>query len=161
MSPTATIRDATPKDTAAIKEIIAASFPRFFHYFALHSVKSGPPLLVSEAEGMVMGFAKLIEFNTRNRKYGCILWLATHPNHRRKGVALSLVLTGSEYLKQKGAYAVFASVQRTNKASLATFAHAGYRRIGFWGLQRLFGRYVFGFYRSIWFAPGEVVLICD
>jgi hypothetical protein len=33
--------------------------------------------------------------------------------------------------------------------------------MGFLGLWRLFGWRVFQFYREIWFAPGEIVLMRD
>ena len=113
----------------------------------------------SESEGAVVGFAKLITFHVGNNKYGCVLWLATHPDFRRKGFAAALVKAGTEYLKGDGAEAVFASVNRRNKSSLAVFAKTGFRRMGFLGLWRLFGWRIFEFYSDIWFAPSEVVLI--
>ena len=113
----------------------------------------------SESEGAVVGFAKLITFHVGNNNYGCVLWLATHPDFRRKGFAAALVKAGTEYLKGDGAEAVFASVNRRNKASLAVFAKAGFRRMGVVGLWRLFGWRIFEFYSDIWFAPTEVVLM--
>ena len=160
MNPAATIRQASKEDIAAIKEIVDASFPRFFRFFANHSVTSEEgKTLVTEAQGKIRGFAKLIDFNIGNGKYGCVLWLAVHPEHRRQGIAAALVAAGTENLKSEGAKAVFASVQRRNKASLSTFAKEGYVRMGFWSLMQLFGWRVFSFYREIWYAPGEVVLI--
>ena len=162
MSTTPSIRQATTNDRAKIKEIVDLSFPRFFRFFANHSVDSEEgKILVSESQGVVVGFAKLIEFHIGGGKYGCILWLGVHPEHRRKGIASALVKAGTENLKQDGAKAVFASVQRRNKASLATFSREGFRRVGFLGLWRLFGFRVFSFYRKIWYAPREIVLIHD
>jgi ribosomal protein S18 acetylase RimI-like enzyme len=158
---TPSVRQATSNDRAKLKEIIGLSFPRFFRFFASHSLDSEGKMLVRETQGVIAGFAKLIEFNIGKCKYGCILWLAVHPDHRRKGIAADLVGAGTETLKHGGAGAVFASVQRRNKASLATFGKAGFERIGFLGLRRLFGWHVFSFYSQIWFAPGEVVLVHD
>jgi ribosomal protein S18 acetylase RimI-like enzyme len=156
---TPSIRQASLNDRTKLKEIVDLSFQRFFRFFANHSLNSEEgKTLVSEKQGTAVGFAKLIEFNVGNCKYGCILWLAVHPNHRRKGVAATLVKAGTENLKLDGAGAVFASVQRRNKASLATFRKEGFRKEGFWGLRRLFGWRVFDFYREIWYAPGEIVL---
>ena len=135
------------------------SFPRFFRYFALHSLNSEDKTLVAESEGAVAGFAKLIEFNIAGAKYGCILWLATHPTFRRKGFAAALVAAGIENLKADGAHSVFASVNRRNKASLAVFCKEGFLQMDFLRLWQLFGWRVFEFYRDIWFAPMEIVVM--
>lgn len=143
-----------------MKEIIDLSFPRFFRFFAARSVDSEEgKMLVSEYDGVVVGFAKLTEFYVAGGKYGCILWLAVHPNHRRKGIASALVKAGVGDLKRESLGAVFASVQRTNKASLATFRREGFEGVGFVGLSRLFSCRIFQFYGDIWYAPGEIVLM--
>ena len=160
MSATASIRQGTPSDSAKLKEIIDLSFPRFFRFFATHSLDSEGKVLVWEAQGAVVGFAKLTEFHVGDNKYGCILWLGVHPENRRKGFAAALIKAGTEYLMHDGAGEVFASVQRRNVASLTVFDREGFRRMGFLGLWRLFGWRIFEFYRKIWFAPGEIVLIC-
>jgi len=114
---------------------------------------------VSEAEEIVVGFAKLKEFHVSNKKYGCVMWLTVHPTQRRRGIATALVKTSFEYLTQDGAQEVFASVQRRNKASLATFRKEGFTHVGLVSLWRNFGWRVFGFYRDIWSAPGEIILV--
>ena len=154
-------RLAMPNDFGSIKQIIDASFPRFFRFFAVHSLHQEGRVLVSETQTTIAGFAKLIDFQVGSGKYGCILWVAVSPLFRRKGIARSLVKTGTERLKQDGAKAVFASVQRRNVASLAVFGKEGFRKMGFLDLWRLFGWRVFKFYGNIWFAPREVVLMHD
>jgi len=154
-----TIGYAVQSDKERLKEVIDASFPRFLRFFASHSVNSEGTVLVSEAKGAVVGFAKLTEFSAGDGRFGCILWLAVHPGFRRKGVAAELVKAGTDCLLSYGAEAVFASVQRRNVASLATFNREGFVRVGFLGLWRFFGWRVFNFYRKIWFVPGEVVLM--
>jgi ribosomal protein S18 acetylase RimI-like enzyme len=142
-----------------LKRIVDISFPRFFRFFATRSLNEEGTVLVTEKQGRVVGFTKLIDFHSGNNKFGCILWLAVHPQFRRKSIANSLVKAGVERLKQEGAKAVFASVKRQNKASLAVFGLQGFAKMGFIGLWRLFGWRVFEFYRDIWFAPGEIVLM--
>jgi ribosomal protein S18 acetylase RimI-like enzyme len=143
-----------------LKEIIDLSFPRFFRFFAAESVGSEEgKVLVSEFEGVVVGFAKLIDFYVAKHKCGCILWVAVHPNQRRKGFASSLVNAGVEDLKRESSRKVFASVQRANRASLATFCGQGFERIGFVELWRRFGWRTFQFYSDIWYAPGEIVFM--
>jgi ribosomal protein S18 acetylase RimI-like enzyme len=157
-----TIRDAVASDDTQIKEIIDLSFPRFYRFFASHSVsKPDEPLLVAEADSETAGFAKLTEFTVGQAKCGCILWIAVHPKYRRRGLALNLTNESVGCLRRRGASMVFASTQRTNKGALATLTKAGFDRVGFLGLWRLFGWRVFSFYGDIWFAPGEVVLLID
>lgn len=154
------IRQATTNDMTKLKEIIALSFPRFFRFFANHSVESEDgKVLVSENQGIISGFAKLIEFNVGTRKYGCILWIAVYPSFRRRGIALSLTKASVDCLRKDGSQAVFASTQRRNIAAQATLSSAGFERVGFLNLLRVFGWRVFEFYSDIWFAPSEIVLM--
>src|SRR5271157_3179043 len=115
------IRQMAPTDMGTLKEIVDLSFPRFFRFFAIHSLREQGKVLVTEAQ-VVVGFAKLIDFQVGSGKFGCILWRAVHPQFRRKGIANALIKAGTERLKQDGAKAVFASVQRRNTASLAVFS---------------------------------------
>ena len=156
------IRQMVPSDASRLKEIVALSFPRFMGFFATHSLFSEEgQVLVSETHGKVVGFAKLIEFNLGSGKFGCILWVAVHPQFRRKGIATALLKAGTTHLKADGSRAVFASVQRRNVASLEVFSRQSYRKMGFLELRRIFGWRVFKFYSDIWFAPGEIVLMHD
>ncbi len=75
---------------------------------------------------IVVGFAKLIDFQIGGKKYGCILWIAVHPNFRRKGIAAKLTNSATQQLKQDGAEAVFASTQRRNVAALSVLSLAGF-----------------------------------
>lgn len=155
------IRQTIPSDMPYLKQIIDLSFPKFFRFFATHSLNEEGEVIVSETQGTAVGFAKLVKFQVGGGKFGCILWLAVHPQFRRKSIASTLVKAGSEHLKHDGARAVFASVQRRNVASLTVFSMQGFRKMGFLGLWRLFGWQVFEFYRNIWFASGEIVLMHD
>lgn len=153
------IRSATANDLLKLKEIIDLSFPRFFRFFATHSLRSSGTILVGEMDGIVGGFVKLTEFDVGKDRFGCVLWLAVHPSFRCKGLAADLVYAGTIFLKGHGVRAVFASVQHSNVGSLSTFRKVGFGRIGFLGLWRVFGWRVFSFYVKIWFAPSELVLI--
>ena len=160
MSSEFTVRKRAQTDGGRLKEIVDLSFPRFFRFFASLSIhEEEGQVLVTEANGVVVGFAKLKDFQVNRVKFGCILWLAVHPLFRRKGISGVLVKAGIENLVQKGAKAIFASVQRGNTASLAVFSLQEFIKMGFLGLWRFFGWRVFEFYRDIWFAPGEIVLM--
>jgi ribosomal protein S18 acetylase RimI-like enzyme len=129
-------------------------------FFAVHSLLSEEgQVLVSEAQGTAVGFAKLIEFNVGSDKFGCILWIAVHPDFRRRGIAVALTDAGIQVLKGDRAKAVFASTQRRNIAAQNVLCQMGFRKVGFVDLWRIFKGRVFEFYSDIWLAPGEVVLM--
>ncbi len=153
------IRQMMPSDADSVKQIIDVSFSRFLGFFALHSLSEEGAVFVAEAQGAVVGFVKLISFQVGSAKFGCIFWIAVHPHFRRKGVASALTNEGTQQLKKDGAKAVFASTQRRNTGALRVLTLNGFRRMGFLELWRLFGGRVFAFYRDIWLAPGEVVLM--
>ena len=158
MSAESTIRQMTPSDLPRLKEIADLSFSFFLRFFANHSLREEGQVLLCEAQGAIVGFVKLIEFNIGTDKYGCILWIAVHPNFRRKGFATSLAHAGTQHLKGDCARAVFASTQRKNKAALVTLGEAGFEQVGFLALRHQFRGRIFEFYRNIWFAPGEIIM---
>ncbi len=155
-----TIRQAKPSDRKRLKEIVNLSFGRFFRFFAVHSVESANgKILVVEVQSVVVGFVKLTNFCLNSIKYGCILWLAVHPSYRCQGIASALVRTSVEDFRGEGAIAVFASIQRRNKASLMTFAGNMFIPAEIVNLWRLFGWRILQFYMNIWYAPSEIVLM--
>ncbi len=155
------VRQMTGSDLNQLKQIIDASFPMFYRFFANRSLHEEGQVIVGESAGRIVGFAKLIDFYVGGKKYGCILWIAVHPSFRRKSIAATITSRGIQRLKQDGSNAVFASTDRRNFAALAVLSLQGFRRIGFLVLLRLFGWRVFEFYSDIWLAPGEVVLMHD
>ena len=156
------IRLMLSTDAGRLKEIVGLSFSRFMGFFAVHSVFSEEgQVLVSEAQGTVVGFAKLIAFKVGGDKFACILWIAVHPDFRRKGIASALTNAGIQRLKREGAKAVFASTQRRNIDAQNVLCRVGFRKVGFVDLWRIFKGRVFEFYSDIWLAPGEIVLMHD
>ncbi len=149
----------TYNDENQVNKIIDLSFPMIYRFIAAQSTHEEGQVLVSETAGRVVGFAKLVDFHLGGKKYSCILWIAVHPAHRRQAIAINLTNASINFLKKDDSHAIFASAHRRNKAALGTLSRAGFERIGFLELWRLFGWRVFEFYRDIWFAPGEVVLM--
>jgi ribosomal protein S18 acetylase RimI-like enzyme len=156
----ATIQKATPTDLPKIQTIINTSFPRFYRHFAYRSVSNfkTPTLTATTPEG-IAGFAKLIEFNVGDKRCGCILWIAVAPEFRRQGIGVLLARAAIEEFRARGAGLVFASTQHDNLGALGSLGKAGFVRVGFGAMRRLFGWRVFGFYKSIWFVPTEIVLM--
>lgn len=154
------IRKMLQNDADKLKEIVSLSFSRFMGFFAVHSLFSEDgQVLVCETQGALVGFAKLIDFKVGGSKFGCILWIAVHPDFRRKGVASALTNAGLQCLKGDGAKAVFASTQRRNIRAQRVLQQAGFNKMGFVDLWRIFKGRVFAFYSDIWLAPGEIVLM--
>jgi ribosomal protein S18 acetylase RimI-like enzyme len=151
---------AQKEDLAEVKKVIDASLSRFYRYFAWHSVQDRvEPTLVHQFDGALAGFAKLIHLEIDGSLYGCILWIAVHPQFRRRGIASALTQAILERFRAQGVRAIFASTQRHNIGALSTLKQAGFVRVEFLGLRRLFSWSLFRFYGAIWFAPGEVVLM--
>jgi len=155
------VRPMIPSDAGRLEEIVDISFSWFVRSFALHSLREERQVLVSETLGEAVGFVKLVDVQVGSGKFGCILWVAVHPQFRGRGIATTLVNAGFERLKHSGAKAVFAPVRRRNTASLTVFGRQGFRKMGFLELWRLFGWRIFEFYSNIWLAPWVVVLMHD
>ena len=153
------IRQMKENDLDQVNQIIDLSFPIFYRFFAAHSLHEEGQVIIGELAGRVVGFAKLINFYIGSKKYGCILWIAVHPNFRRKGIARSITSNGIQHLKQEGSNAVFASTQRRNVAALSVLSLQGFRRTSFLDLWRLLSWRVFELYSDIWLAPGEIVIM--
>jgi len=154
------IRQASPDDMPRLKEIINASFPRFYRHFSSRSINSKTgAVLVSEVNGIVAGFVRLTEFSVGGRRFGCVFWLAVHPSFRRRGLAGGLIKAGVDWLLVRGAVAVFATVGRGNVGSIGAFEGVGFVCVGFLGLWGLFGWRVFRLYGAVWFFPYEVLLM--
>jgi ribosomal protein S18 acetylase RimI-like enzyme len=155
------IRPMSRNDFSELTEVIDTSFLWLVRSLALHSVREGQQVLISEAQGTAVGFIKLTNFQVGSGKFGRIQWIAVHPQFRRKGIATALVNAGFESLTHAGAKAVFVTVRRRNTASLTVFSSQGFRKIGFFELWRLFGMRIFEFYKEIWLAPWIPVLVRD
>ena len=154
------IRQATKEDLFKITEITHNSFPWFLRCFAIHSLLSNKgSVIVGKKKKSIVGYAKLIVFQIKGNKYGCILWLAVDPSFQRRGFASQLVEAGTNILQESGVKSVFACIQRRNKASLSTFIKKGYVPLNFNSILFMFGSCIIIFYNAIWFAPGEIVMI--
>jgi len=155
------IRPMSRYDFSELVEVIDTSFLWLVRSLALHSVRDGQQVLISEAQGRAVRFAKLTDIRVGSGKFGRILGVAVHPQFRRKGIATALVKAAFESITHRKATAVFVTVRRRNAASLTVFRSQGFRKIGFLELWQLFGLRIFQFYREIWLAPWILVLMRD
>ncbi len=153
------IREATSADIPAIKQICQLSFGLVYRYFAIQSLSSKGPVLVCEADDLVVGFAKLVQSQMGSLSIGNILWLAVRPEFRRQNVGSILIAAGISHFHDQGIGCVCASIEYNNKPAIALFQKNGFHRISFRDLMSIFGRHILKFYSEFWVAPIEVVMM--
>ncbi len=153
------IRAATSDDTTAIRDICRLSFSPIYRYFAVQSVNSEGPIFVSEVNGVVVGFVKLVQSQIGKNGVGDILWLAVRPSSRRRNIGSALIVESISYFESHGIHCVYASIVRRNKPAIALFQKNGFHKISFHDLIKTYGRHILRFYSEFWVAPTEVVLM--
>lgn len=152
------VRQADPHDTDALEEICRLSFDGLYGYFAIRSLHSSDHILVSKDGQKVVGFAVLKSIHIGKHTLGNILWLAVHPELRRKGAASGLIEASMRYFKDHGMNSVYVSVQKGNSTALCSFERKGFRRLDFHELLRLYGLRFLEVYSKMHIVPGEIVL---
>jgi ribosomal protein S18 acetylase RimI-like enzyme len=152
------VRQAESRDTDAMEEICRLSFDGLYGYFAIRSLRFSDHILVNKDGQKVVGFAVLKSVHIGKRMLGNILWLAVHPELRRKGVASGLIEASMGYFKDHGIYSVYVSVRKSNSAALFSFERKGFIRLDFHELLKLYGHRVLEVYSKLHIVPGEIVL---
>ncbi len=156
------VRKAEHGDRAALKEIIELSFDRgIYSFFANRSLDSAENIIVIESEGRVVGFAEPRQARIKGEKVGNILWLATHPDFRRIGVASRLVDECVQYLRDRATTSIYVSIERDNLPSLQMFEKKGFAGIKFSKLTKQYGFRVLSLYSKFMIAPHESVMVKD
>jgi ribosomal protein S18 acetylase RimI-like enzyme len=82
--------------------------------------------VVREADGMLVGTIGASERRRKRKRIGSVVWLAVHPEHRRRGVGAALLAAALQEISEHGHTEV---VLETNPA-LSTAARL-YERAGF------------------------------
>ena len=156
------VREHRQEDEGALKGIIELSFDnRIYSFFANRSLNSAEKIIVVEWEGRVIGFAEPRHVWIRKEKVGNILWLATHPDFRRIGVASRLVDECVQYLKERAIKSIYISIERGNQSSLGLFEKKGFAGIRFGELTKQYGFRVLSFYSRFMVAPHEKVMVLN
>jgi len=156
------VREHRQGDEDALKGIIGLSFDNgIYSFFANRSLVSAEKILVVEWGGMVIGFAEPRHVRIRKEKVGNILWLATHPDFRRIGVASRLVDECVQYLKERATKSIYVSIERDNQSSLELFEKKGFTGIRFSELAKQYGFRVLSFYSRFMIAPHEKVMVLN
>ncbi len=154
------LREARPDDEEALTGIIRNSFRHgIYTFFATRSLRSAPKVIVSDVDAKAVGFAEPLTVTVDDKKIGNILWIAIHPDYRRRGVASALVDECVRYLSEQGVDEIFISVERDNQPAFGLFEPKGFRRVGRSEIHARFGLKSISFYGKLMIAPHEVVLV--
>jgi len=116
-------------------------------------------IIVSEIDGKIAGFAEPRSVMIGRRKIGNILWIAIHPDLRRRGIASALVAECLRILSEQEASLIFVSVEGDNLPAFALFEKNGFKRMSSKELRREFGLRVMSLYNKLLIAPHEVVFV--
>ncbi len=151
------LRDGRPDDRPAIERIVRRSFDRVYAFFALRGRRHAWPLLVDEADGVVVAFLEGRLFDGPP-PLGYVYFVAVDPDHRQKHSGRVLVEESLRRFRQHGATRVFAAVPADNEASMALFKHLGFVEVPQGAMQRWYGRHSVLLLMRMMLAPHEVLL---
>jgi ribosomal protein S18 acetylase RimI-like enzyme len=115
-----------------IADMRRASRDDGFLKWASHMTESASlPLtgFVWEEDGRIVGNASLIPFRERGRRIYLIANIATHPSHRRRGIARILTRRAMQYGWDKKASALWLHVRDDNPGAIHLYEELGFREI--------------------------------
>lgn len=81
---------------------------------------------VAEANGKVVGM--IVAWLLVDEAH--IATLATHPDHRRQGIARKLLMHALRYMSREGAVTSFLEVRESNTAAQEMYRRFGYEQVG-------------------------------
>lgn len=120
------IRRAEPRDLAQIVRIEGLCFPGetafppgMFAYLIRYAVS----VVACEPEKKVLGFV----MGYVSGKAGAVYTLDVHPEHRRKGIGLKLIMALEEELYALGAETIRLEAARDNPEAIRLYRKAGYQ----------------------------------
>jgi GNAT superfamily N-acetyltransferase len=84
---------------------------------------------VWEENNKIIGNASLIPFRDRGRRIQLIANVATHPDHRRRGIARLLTQRAMKHARRKGASAIWLHVRDDNPGAVKLYEDLGFQEI--------------------------------
>jgi phosphinothricin acetyltransferase len=145
MGPTATIRPATAADLPAINAIYNREVREGVatwdeapwttedraRWFAEHTADPTQPVLVTERDGAVAGFACLSLLSSRTGyRFTREDTLYIEPAYHRRGLGIALLDALIAHARADGMHALVAKIEAGNAASLALHARCGFTHAG-------------------------------
>jgi peptide alpha-N-acetyltransferase len=152
------IRDGTPADIGALRQIARASFDRVYAFFAVRGVRGAWPFLIADQDGIPAGFLVGRWFEG-TPPIGYVYFIAVDTNFRRRGLARTLVVESLSRFAKRGATRVFAAVPEANEASLGLFGSLGFEKAPRRALQRWYGWHGLSVGMRMMLAPHEALMV--
>jgi ribosomal protein S18 acetylase RimI-like enzyme len=103
----------------------------FLHWANHLAETSSLPLngYVWDENNKIIGNASLIPFRDRGKRIYLIANVATHPDHRRRGIARILTQRAMEHARRKNAVAVWLHVRDDNPGAIKLYRDLGFREV--------------------------------
>jgi ribosomal protein S18 acetylase RimI-like enzyme len=115
-----------------LSDMRRASHDDSFLSWASHMTESASmPLMgyVWEQDGRIVGNASLIPFRHHGKRVYLIANVATHPDHRRRGVGRALTQRTMKQAQDKNASAIWLHVRDDNPGAIQLYEGLGFREI--------------------------------
>lgn len=112
-----------------VRQMRRASRDASFMRWASNAIEStSMPLsgFVWEQDGRIIGNVSLVPFRFNNKRYYLIANVATHPDHRRKGIARALTEQAMQRARQRGATELWLHVRADNPVAIKMYTDMGF-----------------------------------
>ena len=112
-----------------VRQMRRASRDASFMRWASNAIESASmPLsgFVWEQEGRIVGNASLVPFRYKGKRIYLIANVATHPDHRRKGIARILTEQAMQHARQRGGDELWLQVRADNPGAIQMYADLGF-----------------------------------
>ena len=112
-----------------VRQMRRASRDASFRRWASNAIETASmPLsgFVWEKDGHIVGNASLVPFRHKGQRIYLIANIATHPDHRRKGIARNLTERTMRHARQRGADELWLQVRSDNPGAVQMYADLGF-----------------------------------
>ena len=112
-----------------VRQMRRASRDASFMQWASNAIEGASmPLsgFVWEQDGRIIGNASLVPFRHKGKRLYLIANVATHPEHRRKGIARTLTERAMQHARQRGGHELWLHVRADNPGAVQMYSDLGF-----------------------------------